>query len=643
MRISAIDAYSTYLFHQGTNFNSDRLFGAHFLSWRRKPAVRFCVWAPHARQISVVGDFNQWDPTATPMQRTEVDQDIWAAYVPGLPEGALYKYAITGPSGEICFKSDPYEFAAEVRPHTASKVSRLRYVWRDQKWLKNRGNYDSYHSPMLIYEMHPGSWRRGEGGKELSYREIAEPLVRYLTEMHYTHVELMPLCEYPFDGSWGYQATGYFAATSRYGEPEDLMYLIDELHRQGIGVILDWVPGHFCKDAHGLRRFDGDTLYESGNPQLAENKDWDTLNFDYGRPEVRSFLISSACFWLEQFHLDGLRIDSVANMLYLDYGKKQGDWWPNRLGGRENLEAVEFLQALNKAVFALRPQTLMIAEESTSWPLVSKPTEQGGLGFNYKWNMGWMNDLLQYTAADFGQRSQMHDHLTFSLCYAFAENFILPLSHDEVVHGKRSLLDKMPGDYWQKFAGLRAFYGYWMSHPGKKLLFMGGEFGQFIEWKFDDSLDWHLLDYPMHKQLHDYVRALNAFYAAHPEFWEIDDDWKGFEWISCDDRKNSVISYYRRRKEKKGKREETIVICNFTPQVLADYRIGVDTPGEYTEVFNSDASRFGGSDVKNASALRSEAVPWHGRKQSLAVTLPPLAILYLKEVKKAERGESHGV
>lgn len=643
MRISAIDAYSTYLFHQGTNFNSDRLFGAHFLSWRRKPAVRFCVWAPHARQISVVGDFNQWDPTATPMQRTEVDQDIWAAYVPGLPEGALYKYAITGPSGEICFKSDPYGFAAEVRPHTASKVSRLRYVWRDQKWLKNRGNYDSYHSPMLIYEMHPGSWRRGEGGKELSYREIAEPLVRYLTEMHYTHVELMPLCEYPFDGSWGYQATGYFAATSRYGEPEDLMYLIDELHRQGIGVILDWVPGHFCKDAHGLRRFDGDTLYESGNPQLAENKDWDTLNFDYGRPEVRSFLISSACFWLEQFHLDGLRIDSVANMLYLDYGKKQGDWWPNRLGGRENLEAVEFLQALNKAVFALRPQTLMIAEESTSWPLVSKPTEQGGLGFNYKWNMGWMNDLLQYTAADFGQRSQTHDHLTFSLCYAFAENFILPLSHDEVVHGKRSLLDKMPGDYWQKFAGLRAFYGYWMSHPGKKLLFMGGEFGQFIEWKFDDSLDWHLLDYPMHKQLHDYVRALNEFYTAHPEFWEIDDDWKGFEWISCDDRKNSVISYYRRRKEKKGKREETIVICNFTPQVLADYRIGVDTPGEYTEVFNSDASRFGGSDVKNASALRSEAVPWHGRKQSLAVTLPPLAILYLKEVKKAERGESHGV
>lgn len=643
MRISAIDAYSTYLFHQGTNFNSDRLFGAHFLSWRRKPAVRFCVWAPHARQISVVGDFNHWDPTATPMQRTEVDQDIWAVYVPGLPEGALYKYAITGPSGEICFKSDPYGFAAEVRPHTASKVSRLRYVWRDQKWLKNRGNYDSYHSPMLIYEMHPGSWRRGEGGKELSYREIAEPLVRYLTEMHYTHVELMPLCEYPFDGSWGYQATGYFAATSRYGEPEDLMYLIDELHRQGIGVILDWVPGHFCKDAHGLRRFDGDTLYESGNPQLAENKDWDTLNFDYGRPEVRSFLISSACFWLEQFHLDGLRIDSVANMLYLDYGKKQGDWRPNRLGGRENLEAVEFLQALNKAVFALRPQTLMIAEESTSWPLVSKPTEQGGLGFNYKWNMGWMNDLLQYTAADFGQRSQMHDHLTFSLCYAFAENFILPLSHDEVVHGKRSLLDKMPGDYWQKFAGLRAFYGYWMSHPGKKLLFMGGEFGQFIEWKFDDSLDWHLLDYPMHKQLHDYVRALNAFYTAHPEFWEIDDDWKGFEWISCDDRKNSVISYYRRRKEKKGKREETIVICNFTPQVLADYRIGVDMPGEYTEVFNSDASRFGGSDVKNKSALRSEAVPWHGRKQSLAVTLPPLAILYLKEVKKAERGESHGV
>lgn len=631
MRISAIDAYSTYLFHQGTNFNSNRLFGAHFLSWRHKPAVRFCVWAPHAQRISVVGDFNQWDPTATPMQRTEIDREIWVAYVPRVQEGALYKYAITGPSGETCLKSDPYGFAAEVRPHTASKVSRLRYVWRDQKWMKHRADYDSYHSPMLIYEMHLGSWRRGEGGKELHYRDIAEPLIRYLTEMHYTHVELMPLCEYPFDGSWGYQATGYFAATSRYGEPEDLMYLIDELHRNGIGVILDWVPGHFCKDAHGLRRFDGDTLYESGNPRLAENKDWDTLNFDYGRPEVRSFLISSACFWLEQFHLDGLRIDSVANMLYLDYGKKQGDWSPNRLGGRENLEAVEFLQALNKAVFALRPQTLMIAEESTSWPLVSKPTEQGGLGFNYKWNMGWMNDLLQYIASDFDQRSQAHDHLTFSLCYAFAENFILPLSHDEVVHGKRSLLDKMPGDYWQKFAGLRTFYGYWMSHPGKKLLFMGGEFGQFIEWKFDDSLDWHLLDYPMHSQLHEYIRMLNTFYTEHPEFWEIDDDWSGFEWISCDDRQNSVISYYRRSKEEQ---EETIVICNFTPHVLSDYRIGVDTPGNYGEVFNSDASEFGGSGVKNESALRSEPIPWHGRKQSLAVILPPLAILYLKKVKK---------
>ena len=635
MRIGAIDTYSTYLFHQGTNYNSERLFGAHFLSWRCKSAVRFSLWAPHAQQVSVVGDFNGWDVSATPMRRTEADKEIWVAYVPGLPEGTLYKYAITGPSGEISLKSDPYGFAAQVRPDTASKVIRLQYTWRDQKWMQSRKDYDSYHSPMLIYEIHLGSWRRDGEGKTLNYREIAAPLACYLKEMGYTHVELMPVCEYPFDGSWGYQATGYFAATSRYGEPADLMYLIDELHRQGIGVILDWVPGHFCKDAHGLRLFDGDSLYESGNPQLAENKDWDTLNFDYGRPEVRSFLISSACFWLEQFHLDGLRIDSVANMLYLDYGKKQGDWSPNRLGGRENLEAVAFLQALHKAVFSLRPWALMIAEESTAWPLVSKPVEQGGLGFNYKWNMGWMNDLLEYVSSDFSLRGRNYDQLTFSLCYAFAENFILPLSHDEVVHGKRSLLDKMPGDYWQKFAGLRTFFGYWMSHPGKKLLFMGGEFGQFIEWKFDDNLDWHLLDYPMHKQLQAYVRALNAFYAAHPEFWQNDEDWNGFRWISCDDRKNSVISYYRCSRENA---EETIVVCNFTPQAFSVYRIGVDAPGEYTEVFNSDAREFGGSGVMNQTEISAEPVPWHGRGQSLAVHLPPLAVVYLKQVREGRGG-----
>jgi 1,4-alpha-glucan branching enzyme len=634
MRLNAIDTYSMYLFHNGTNYNSYRLFGAHKAVWHKQSCIRFAVWAPHAQRVSVVGDFNEWNPEANPMERAD-DNGIWKIYIPGLKAGTLYKYAITTASGEVILKADPYGFQSEVRPRTASVVADMAYQWHDSGWLKKRDSGSSYESPMLIYEIHAGSWRRHEDNSLLSYRELADELVPYLKDMHYTHVEFLPLCEHPFDGSWGYQATGYFAATSRYGSPADLMYLVDKCHQNGIGVLLDWVPGHYCRDAHGLRFFDGEPLYESGNPMLAENKDWDTMNFDYGRSEVRSFLISSALFWLGEYHLDGLRIDAVANMLYLDYGRRDGEWQPNKYGGRENLEAVAFLQQLNTAVFARHPQALMVAEESTTWPLVSHPVDQGGLGFNYKWNMGWMNDMLRYMSLDPVYRKGCQDLITFSLYYAFSENFILPLSHDEVVHGKKSLLDKMPGDYWKKFAGLRAFYGYWMSHPGKKLLFMGGEFGQFIEWRYDSSLDWLLLNYPMHTKMQHYVKSLNAFYLNHPEFWQVDFDWEGFEWISCDDKDNSVIAFIRKGKEKS---DQTIIVCNFTPVVRYDYRIGVDMEGTYEEVFNSDAEKFGGSGVRSGSLedgrvlIRTEAVAMHGRKQSLVLTLPPLAVIYLKMI-----------
>lgn len=627
MKLNAIDAYSTFLYHQGTNHESYRLFGAHFTVLRRKSCVRFAVWAPHAQAVSVVGDFNQWDAATHPMHRSEYGNGIWVAYIPGLTEGTIYKYAITTASGEVMLKSDPYAFASEVRPHTASKITKLRYAWKDKKWQESRSQYDSYSQPMLTYEVHLGSWKRDTDGKMLSYRDIAQDLVSYVKDMHYTHIELMPLCEYPFDGSWGYQGTGYFSATSRYGAPEDLMYLVDVCHRNGIGVILDWVPGHFCRDAHGLRHFDGQPCYESGNDILAENKEWDTMNFDYGRTEVQSFLISSALFWLRQFHMDGLRIDAVANMLYLDYGHTDGRWQSNKYGGRENLEAIDFLRHLNTAVFKEFPHALMIAEESSSWPLVTKPVDMGGLGFNYKWNMGWMNDMLRYMAMDPLFRKDNHKLITFSLCYAFSENFILPLSHDEVVHGKHSLLDKMPGDYWQKFAGLRAFYGYWMSHPGKKLLFMGSDFGQFIEWKYDDSLDWHLLEYPMHQAMRTYMQQLNQFYTTHPEFWEEDYDWSGFSWISCDDCDNSVIAFVR-----SGRHQDamTIVVCNFTPVVRHAYRFGVPRLGTYIEVFNSDAEVFGGSQVQNEGEFTAQDVPMHGMDQSLELTLPPLAVIYLE-------------
>lgn len=627
MKLSAIDDYSTFLYHQGTNYSSYRLFGAHFTSYKRKSCVRFAVWAPHAQQVSVVGDFNNWDDRMDRMTASSYGNGIWVAYIEGLQEGDIYKYAITTSSGDVILKSDPYAFASELRPGTASKLTKLHYHWKDKNWQRDCQNYDSYKNPMLIYEMHLGSWRRNAAGDVLTYREIAQQVVAYVKDMNYTHIELMPLCEYPFDGSWGYQITGYFSVTSRYGNPEDFMYFVDVCHRNHIGVILDWVPGHYCRDAQGLRFFDGQPVYESENELLAENQEWDTMNFDYGRTEVQSFLISNALFWLTQFHLDGLRIDAVANMLYLDYGHGAGPWQSNAYGGRENLDAIDFLHKLNTAVFAAIPQTLMIAEESSAWPLVTKPVDVGGLGFNYKWNMGWMNDMLKYMSLDPIYRKENHNLVTFSLCYAFSENFILPLSHDEVVHGKHSLLNKMPGDYWQKFAGLRAFYAYWMAHPGKKLLFMGCDFGQFIEWNYNDSLDWHLLEYPMHHALHDYVRELNAYYLEHPELWQEDCEWSGFSWISCDDCNNSVIAFYRRGRENNLM---TVVLCNFTPIVRHSYRVGVPEKGVYAEVFNSDAERFGGSDVCNTDAFVSEDIPMHGQNQSMVLTLPPLAVIYLK-------------
>ena len=627
MKNSPLSEYAIYLFNQGDNYRSYQMLGSHLVNFQGENGVSFAVWAPHAKSVSVVGDFNNWDGTVHVMSKCG-SSGIWQIFISGMTEHTVYKYQITTAYGKIILKADPYAFYAELRPNTASKVYSLEnYAWNDAAWVEQRKHYNSYQAPMLTYEVHLGSWRRGANGEFLSYKEMAEQLVSYVKEMNYTHIEIMPICEHPFDGSWGYQATGYFAVTSRYGEPKDFMYLVDLCHQNNIGVILDWVPGHFCRDDHGLRKFDGQPLYESPDPMLAENDEWGTTNFDYSRYEVKSFLISNAMFWLDVYHIDGLRIDAVANMLYLDYGKEEGQWKPNKHGGNGNLAAMDFLRHLNHVVFENHPNALMIAEESTSWPLMTKPVYIGGMGFNYKWNMGWMNDILKYMEFDAIYRKWNHNLITFSLMYAFSENYVLPLSHDEVVHGKKSLVEKMPGDYWQKFANLRAFYGYWMAHPGKKLLFMGSEFAQFIEWKYYDSLDWHLLEYPLHKKMHDFVKNLNAFYVEQKSLWEIDCDWKGFEWIDCHDYSKSVISFIRKTKKMQ---DFVIVVCNFTPEVHYGYRIGVPQSGKYLEVLNSDATEFGGSGVSNIQELNTEPISWHNQENSLVLTLPPLSTIYLK-------------
>lgn len=617
-----------YLFHEGSNSNAYEYFGSHR---KNKNTVVFRVWAPDAKNVSVTGDFNDWSETENPMKLLKNSGGVWEAEIKNIKPYDMYKYCITAADGRTLMKCDPYGFHMETRPGTATKYYEIDdcYEWHDEKWVEGRNGKNIYESPVNIYEIHAGSWKQYDDGNFYSYRALADSLVPYVKKMGYTHIEFMPLTEYPFDGSWGYQVTGYFAATSRYGEPKDLMYLVDKCHANGIGVILDWVPAHFPKDANGLYEFDGGPLYEYSDPRKGEHYGWGTRVFDFGKNEVRSFLMSSASFWLKKYHLDGIRIDAVASMLYLDYDRKDGEWVPNKNGGNENLEAVEFLQKLNENIFRDFPYAMMIAEESTSWPMVTKPVFSGGLGFNFKWNMGWMNDILRYFSLDGFFRKYNHDCITFSLFYAFSENFVLPISHDEVVHGKKSLIDKMPGSYDEKFAGVRAFLGYMMAHPGKKLMFMGQEFGQFIEWNYEKGLDWLLLDYPKHRALQNYFKKINEFYKANPAFWQIDYSWEGFSWISSDDKDNSVIAF--RRIDEKGK--EIIVVCNFTNVERCDYRIGIPKKGAYKIVFNSDDVDFGGEGKGNKGKLKTESINMHGFEQSISLDLPPMSAIYIKKTR----------
>ena len=617
-----------YLFHEGSNSNAYEYFGSHR---KNKNTVVFRVWAPDAKNVSVTGDFNDWSETENPMKQLKNSGGVWKAEIKNIKPYDMYKYCITAADGRTLMKCDPYGFHMETRPGTATKYYEIDdcYEWHDEKWVEGRNGKNIYESPVNIYEIHAGSWKQYDDGNFYSYRALADALVPYVKKMGYTHIEFMPLTEYPFDGSWGYQVTGYFAATSRYGEPKDLMYLIDKCHGNGIGVILDWVPAHFPKDANGLYEFDGGPLYEYSDPRKGEHYGWGTRVFDFGKNEVRSFLMSSASFWLKKYHLDGIRIDAVASMLYLDYDRKDGEWVPNKNGGNENLEAVEFLQKLNENIFRDFPYAMMIAEESTSWPMVTKPVFSGGLGFNFKWNMGWMNDILRYFSLDGFFRKYNHDCITFSMFYAFSENFVLPISHDEVVHGKKSLIDKMPGSYDEKFAGVRAFLGYMMAHPGKKLMFMGQEFGQFIEWNYEKGLDWLLLDYPKHRALQNYFKKINEFYKANPAFWQIDYSWEGFSWISSDDKDNSVIAF--RRIDEKGK--EIIVVCNFTNVERCDYRIGIPKKGAYKIVFNSDDVDFGGEGKGNKGKLKTESINMHGFEQSISLDLPPMSAIYIKKTR----------
>lgn len=625
--------YDLYLIGEGTHQELYERLGAHPRRVRDVDGVSFAVWAPNARRVSIVGDFNGWDDRAHPMRMRS--NGIWELFVPGVTVGALYKYAVLSwNQGYRSLKADPFAFTAELRPGTASRVWDLGgYVWRDEAWLRAREAANGFSAPISVYELHAGSWRPDEGadGPRVSYRELAHQLAPYVQQMGYTHVELTPIAEHPFDGSWGYQVTGYFAPTSRFGAPQDFMYFVDYMHQHGIGVLVDWVPAHFPKDAHGLAFFDGSHTYEHADPRQGEQLDWGTLVFNYSRNEVRNFLISNALFWLDKYHIDGLRVDAVASMLYLDYSRNEGQWVPNQYGGRENLAAIDFLRKCNSAVNQRFPHALMIAEESTAFPGVTKPVSEGGLGFSYKWNMGWMHDILQYFHREPIHRQYHQNEMTFSFMYAFSERFMLPFSHDEVVHMKGSMLNKMPGDHWQKFANLRALYGFMYGHPGKKLLFMGSEFGQWAEWNYAGFLDWALLDehnpdVERHRRLRDYVSFLNHVMRETPALHEQDTSPDGFEWIDGSDTAHSVVSFARWGKER---RDLVIVVGNFTPTPHHNYRVGAPVAGRYTELVNSDATQFGGSGVGNGASIETEPVTAHGRPQSLSLSLPPLATIML--------------
>ncbi len=623
---TTLSDFDLYLFAEGTHTRAYEKLGAHLGKRDGHLGVQFAVWAPNAERVSVIGDFNDWNITANSMRPSSAG--VWEGFVPDIGPGAVYKYhVVSRDSSYAVDKADPYGFAAEIRPRTASRVWDLEdYSWLDHSWMSNRANNNSLNSPISIYEVHLGSWKRvpEEANRWLTYREMAPLLADYAHNAGFTHVEFLPIMEHPFDGSWGYQIIGYFAPTSRFGTPSDFMYLIDYLHQRGIGVILDWVPAHFPKDEAGLGYFDGSHLYEHADPRQAEQPDWNTFVFNYGRNEVQNFLISNALFWLDKYHIDGLRVDAVASMLYLDYGKREGQWIPNKYGGKENIEAIQFLRAVNERVYESFPDVMMIAEESTSWPQVSRPTYLGGLGFGLKWNMGWMHDVLDYMSQDPVFRSYHHNLITFSLVYAFSENFVLPFSHDEVVYGKGSMLRKMPGDEWQKFANLRLLYGFMFGHPGGKLLFMGDEFGQWSEWNHEASLEWHLLNNPLHAGLQRWVRDLNTLYRGQPSLYEFDSNPAGFEWVDCKDSQRSVISFLRRGR---NAADQILFVCNFTPVVRENYRVGVPLEGFWKEILNSDAPLYGGSGQGNFGGQSTIPLPIHGRPFTLNLRLPPLGVI----------------
>jgi 1,4-alpha-glucan branching enzyme len=625
--------FDVYLFGEGTHYRTYEKMGAHPMTIDGVEGVHFAVWAPNAARVSVIGSFNRWDGRHHPMQHRG-HSGLWEIFIPGLMPGDLYKFEIKSRhGGYLGQKADPYGFAAELRPKSASVVWDIhQYQWNDHQWLEKRHGTNWFEAPMSVYEVHLGSWMRvpEDNFRWLTYRELADKLIPYVKDLGYTHIEMMPISEHPFDGSWGYQTIGYYAVTSRHGTPDEFKFFVDRCHQEGIGVIIDWVPAHFPKDGHGLAYFDGTHLYEHADPRKGEHKDWGTLIFNYGRNEVRTFLLSNAVFLADVYHIDGLRVDAVASMLYLDYSRQEGEWIPNRYGGRENLEAVDFLKKFNEIIHLEYPGVLTFAEESTAWPMVSRPTYLGGLGFDIKWNMGWMHDTLEYFCKDPVHRKYHHHNITFSLLYAFSENFILPFSHDEVVHGKGAMLNKMPGDLWQKFANLRLLYMYMFAHPGKKLLFMGDEIGQWREWNYQESVDWHLLQHDSHRKLQTLVRDMHRIYKETPALHQVDFSWEGFQWIDLHDWEQSIISFIRLGRDP---RDMVVCICNFTPVPRTGYRFGMPEPGVYEEILNSDAEKFGGSNVVNATPLQTENVPWMGRPSSISVTLPPLGVVWLRRQK----------